>query len=670
MISSSKRKQDNYFDNIYLIANGLLVFLIILHFYIFGYNFWFDVGMTHPDLEPYVARVARTPIFDNYWLTKLAILFLACLSFSLMKIYKSVEIHLNSAIRTLILGVFIFFCSTFIMEFNYDLNVLFISYVIITIVGFILLNIGLGKVFRYFKSDLKKDIFNKEQESFPQETRLIENENSVNLKAKYYYKKKERNSYINFIDLYRGLLIAGSPGSGKTYFIIRHIIKQLIEKDFTMLVYDFKYPGLSTLTYNILREHYPNSNLNPAFYCINFDDLSRSHRVNPLAPEQINDISDAYQSASSLYNGMKTSKGDTKEDPFWNDGAINILTAIIWILKKEDGGKYCTFPHLIEFMMGDHRKYLPILMTDVQASKYANVAYNALVDQNTKLLNNLMSTAKQRLAKIASPNVYWVTTGSDFTLDLNNPEEPKVLCLANNDQKNHVYSAPISLIVNKISKEINKKDKLKCATIFDEFPTIYFENVSKQIATARENKVATILSVQDASQNEKNLGKVNSDIIFNITPNIISGALSGDMAKKLSERLGKIKMVRDSINLGKEGPTTSQSVQMGEAVPVSTINSLTSGEVVGVVADTPFQNIEFKRFHSKIQNNHEELKKFDDRMESLPVIYKGINQDVVNENFKTINVEANQLISKLYLKYSNNSNYTHIFSILEETSSI
>lgn len=225
---------------------------------------------------------------------------------------------------------------------------------------------------------------------------------------------------------------------------------------------------------------------------------------------------------------------------------------------------------------------------------------------------------------MASYPVYWVMSGNDFSLDINNPDDPKVVCLANNDQKGHVYSAPISLIVDKLSREINRPGRLPCATIFDEFPTIYFENVAKQIATGRENKIATVLGFQDATQNEKQLGRIDSEMIFNITPNIIAGSLTGKLAK---ERLGKIKMVRDSINLGHEGPTLDQNVQMDYAVPSSTINSLTAGEFVGLVADTPNQPIEQKMFHAKIINNHSELKSFDNKMTDIPLVYPNLKEE-------------------------------------------
>lgn len=659
----SKHKQEDHFHSLFVIANVLLYSFLALHFYIFGYGFFHYFGLHNTFIEAKLAPISKTLLFDNIYINKIAIIAINILALSMVKVYKKVDINLNSAIVMALVGAVVFFAANLALSLDMDMVPLFIGYGILTLVGFILLNSGLGKIFKHFKSNLKDDIFNKEQETFPQEKRKITSEYSVNLPAQYIHNKKTHNSWINFISLFRGLIVVGSPGSGKTYFVIRHIIKQLLEKNFTMLVYDFKYPGLTKLSYNILREAYPNLTVKPTFYTINFDELQYSHRVNPLMPDQIHDISDAYQSARSIYLGM-SSKSEGKEDLFWEDGAINTLTGIIWFLKKEANGKYCTMPHVLEIIMSDHKKYIPLLMCDNQSSKYISVLYNALVEGNEKLMNNMMATLKQKLAKLASPSVYWVMSGNDFSLDINNPDEPKVVCLANNDQKSHVYSAPISLIVDKLSREINKPGKLPCATIFDEFSTIYFENVTKQIATGRENKIATVLGFQDGAQNEKNLGRVNSDIIFNITANIISGSLTGKISKDLSERLGKIKMVRDSINLGNEGPTASQSVQMDYAVPTSTINNLTSGEVVGVVADSPEQPINQKIFHAKIINDHNGLKAFDDRMADLPIVYPNLTNEIILENYNAINKTSQDLVKHLYNEYLNKKEFSSIFEAL------
>ena len=124
---------------------------------------------------------------------------------------------------------------------------------------------------------------------------------------------------------------------------------------------------------------------------------------------------------------------------------------------------------------------------------------------------------------------------------------------------------------------VNQKDKLKSSLIFDEFPTIYLNNIDSLIATARSNKVATTLAIQDFSQLRKDYGKEQADVILNIVGNIISGQVSGDSAKFLAERFGKIKQKKQSITTNKADTSINDSTQLDFAIPVSKISSL-SGE--------------------------------------------------------------------------------------------
>src|SRR5450432_2625104 len=149
---------------------------------------------------------------------------------------------------------------------------------------------------------------------------------------------------------------------------------------------------------------------------------------------------------------------------------------------------------------------------------------------------NYLCPGKIAMARLSSPQLYFVLSGNDFSLDINDPKAPKILCVGNNPQKIQIYGAVLSLYVNRLVKLVNKKGKLKSSLVFDEFPTIYLNNMDSLIATARSNKVATTLGVQDFSQLKKDYGKDMADVIMNITGNIISGQVSGETAKMLSER--------------------------------------------------------------------------------------------------------------------------------------
>jgi len=350
------------------------------------------------------------------------------------------------------------------------------------------------------------DIFNKENETFPQEERLLQNDYSINLPAEYYLRNKKHRSWINIINPFRSLLVLGSPGSGKSYFVIRHVITQHIKKGFTMFVYDFKFDDLSKIVYNTWLEHGSKYPIPPKFFVINFDDLSRSHRCNPLDHKSMTDITDAAESARTILMGLNR-EWIKKQGDFFVESPINFLTAIIWYLSKYKDGEFCTLPHVIELLQIDYNSLFTVLRTEKEIEVLINPFVNAYLNNAMEQLEGQIASAKIAMARLSSPQLYYVLSGNDFTLDINNPQDPKVVCMGNNPQKIQTYGAVLSLYVTRLIKLVNKKGKQKSSLIFDEFPTIYLNNMDSLIATARSNKVATCLGIQDFSQLRKDYGK-------------------------------------------------------------------------------------------------------------------------------------------------------------------
>jgi hypothetical protein len=247
------------------------------------------------------------------------------------------------------------------------------------------------------------------------------------------------------------------------------------------------------------------------------------------------------------------------------------------------------------------------------------------------------------MARLSSPQLYYVLTGNDFTLDINNAGEPKVVCMGNNPQKQQIYGAVLSLYIARLIKLVNKKGGVKSSLIFDEFPTIYLNNMDSLIATARSNKVATTLGIQDFSQLKKDYGKDAADVIMNISGNIISGQVTGETAKQLSERFGKILQDRTSFSINRNDTSISRSKQLETAIPPSKISSLSSGAFVGMVADNPDQKIELKAFHGNIINDHQALKTEEENYKPIPVI-RDINSPIIQNNYLQVKRDIENLV--------------------------
>jgi len=494
---------------------------------------------------------------------------------------------------------------------------------------------------RIIRNKLTGDIFNRDQETFPQEERLLENEYSVNLPVKYILKGKERHGWINFINLFRALLVLGSPGSGKSYFIIRHVITQHIRKGFAMFVYDFKMPDLAVIAYNTWLKYKDNYKVAPKFFSINFDDLSRSSRCNPLDPSALLDLTDAVESARTILLGLNR-EWIKKQGDFFVESPINFLTAIIWYLRKYNDGEFCTLPHVIELMQADYDSLFTLLSTQKEIDVLINPFISAYKRDAVEQLEGQIASAKITMARIASPQLYYVLSGNEFTLDINNPKEPKIVCMGNNPQKIQIYGAVLSLFTNRLLKIINQKDKLKCSLVFDEFPTLTTD-IIPTISTGRSNLISTCLGIQDASQLRKDYGREQADVIMNITGNMAVGQISGDTAKSVSEKIGRIMQDRESLSINRSDTSISRSKQLEAAVPPSRISALSSGEFVGMVADNPDCKIELKAFNCEIVNDHAALKKEIDSYVQLPEVRK-INGAIVERNYLQIKQDISDII--------------------------
>ena len=519
---------------------------------------------------------------------------------------------------------------------------------------------------RLLKNNLMDDVFNTENESFMQETRLMENEYSVNLPTRFYYKKKWNNGWINVVNPFRASMVLGTPGSGKSYAIVNNYIKQQIEKGFAMYIYDYKFPDLSEIAYNHLLHHLDAYKVKPQFYVINFDDPRKSHRCNPINPAFMTDISDAYESAYTIMLNLNRS-WIQKQGDFFVESPIILLAAIIWFLKIYEDGKYCTFPHAIEFLNRPYAQIFPILTSYDELSNYLSPFMDAWEGGAQDQLQGQIASAKIPLSRMISPALYWVMTGDDFSLDINNPNEPKVLVVGNNPDRQNIYSAALGLYNSRIVKLINKKKQLKSSVIIDELPTIYFRGLDNLIATARSNKVAVCLGFQDFSQLTRDYGDKESKVIQNTVGNVFSGQVVGETAKTLSERFGKVLQQRQSMTINRNDKSTSISTQMDSLIPASKISNLTQGMFVGAVSDNYDERIDQKIFHAEIVVDSAKVSAEMKAYQPIPVIVDFTNEvssdnlkETIEANYKCVKQNILDLVASEMVRIKNDPSLCHL----------
>lgn len=621
------------------------IVLLLFHFYCTCYPAIKAWGITFPILDTIIFNLSENLFFmSGVNPPKTASLLLLSISLIGVKGKKSDKLTLPPILFYILTGLLLFFISSLFLQLTVAETTLAELYISVTTIGYLSILAGGTRMTRLLFLKFGKDIFNERNETFPQVERKLTNEYSVNLPARYKLKGKIRKSWINIINPFRALLVLGTPGAGKSYFVIRHVIKQHIEKGFTFFIYDYKFPDLTRIAYNIALQHQDKYLVPPTLYLINFDDLSRSHRVNLLSPESMLDITDATESSRTILLALNR-EWIRKTGDFFVESPINFTTAIFWFLKKYENGKYCTLPHSIELAQIEYDKLFPVLSLETEIEVLINPFISAYINGALEQLEGQIASAKIGMARLASPQLYYILSGNDFALDVNNPAHPKIVCAGNNPSKQQIYGAVLSLCVERMLKLVNRKGQLKSSLVFDEFPTIYVNNMDTLIATARSNKVATTLGVQDFSQLRKDYGKEQAEVIMNVSGNIIAGQVIADTAKILSERIGKIMQERESVSINSNDTSVSRSMQLDAAIPPSRIANLSSGEFVGAVADDPQQRIKLKAFHAEIINDHEGIRREEEKYEDIPIIRNIDNKEVL-QNFYQIKKDVRNIIEK------------------------
>ena len=646
---------------------GISVIFLLINYYWFCYEAFHTWGFTLGIVDKILMNFQRTTgLFSSILWTKLFCVVFLALSCLGTKGVKEEKITWPKIWTVLFSGFVFFFLNWWLLALPIGKIGVASLYIFTLSIGYICLLMGGVWMSRLLKNNLMDDVFNTENESFMQETRLMENEYSVNLPTRFYYKKKWNKGWINVVNPFRASMVLGTPGSGKSYAIVNNYIKQQIEKGFAMYIYDYKFPDLSEIAYNHLLHHLDAYKVKPQFYVINFDDPRRSHRCNPINPAFMTDISDAYESAYTIMLNLNRS-WIQKQGDFFVESPIILLAAIIWFLKIYENGKYCTFPHAIEFLNRPYAQIFPILTSYDELANYLSPFMDAWEGGAQDQLQGQIASAKIPLSRMISPALYWVMTGDDFSLDINNPNEPKVLVVGNNPDRQNIYSAALGLYNSRIVKLINKKKQLKSSVIIDELPTIYFRGLDNLIATARSNKVAVCLGFQDFSQLTRDYGDKESKVIQNTVGNVFSGQVVGETAKTLSERFGKVLQQRQSMTINRNDKSTSISTQMDSLIPASKISNLTQGMFVGAVSDNFDERIDQKIFHAEIVVDSAKVSAEMKQYQSIPEINAFQNKDgsdnlkkTIEANYKRIKQEVLILVDSEIERIKNDKNLCHL----------
>ena len=602
--------------------------LLFLSMYLNQLGYFIAHGIHIPAFNPLVAKMQNLEFLANVYQSKIVCMVFLAITCIGTKAHKDRELTVSSIVGQVIAGLILYWGSLMLFK-SYP-----VSYLTLTFFGFVLLNIGFDNISKLINVNLMKDRFNVENESFPQEQILKENEYSVNLPTRYLHKDKQQEGWINIVNPFRATMVIGTPGSGKSFSVVLPFIRQHLKKGFSMCVYDFKYPDLSLVTYNHFLKAKKNGKLpdSTRFYVINFENIQKSFRCNPLAPEWMESPIDAFESSRTvLYNLNR--EWIRKQGEFFSESAVSFFAAVIWFLKKYKDGQFCTLPHAIELLQMDYDDLFAVMEQEKDVANIINPFINAHKRGASEQLEGQLGSLKIAISKIISPEIYWICSGDDFSLDINNPDSPKILCLANNPLRVEMYGAVLSLYITRMLKVINKKGQQASSLIFDELPTIYFRGLDTLIATARSNRISTLLGVQTIDQLIRDYGKEQANAITSNIGNVFSGQAAGETARFIQGRMGKILQERQSVNINRNTQSSTFSTQLDFLVPEGKIATLPQGYMVGQVADNFGEAIAQKNFNCLINVDVKAQESKEKRFVPIPDFYQFDNiPDVLERN--------------------------------------
>lgn len=581
-----------------------------------------------------------------------------------LDITKSIVIPILVGLTTIFSALFFVVeaGNTELPKFLPYLSIYQIIYAALSFVGAIMLQQGADNISKYMKQKMGKDRWNVEEESFAQNTEKVETPTSVNIPYLFRFNKKTNQGWIN-LNPFRGTMVIGTPGSGKTFGIINPAIRQMIAKGFSLCIYDFKFPDLAQIAYY----HYQLKKRNDpsykhAFHVINLNEVEKSKRVNPFKKEYVRTLAEAQEMAESMVSSLQKggSSGGGGSDAFFTQSAINFLSSCIYFFATYENGKYSDLPHILSFMNRSYKEIFDTLFTNEEIFSLLSPFKTAYDNKAFDQLEGQVGTLKIFLSRLATKESYWVFSGDEVQMKITDKDNPSIIILASDPGTQDINSALYSSVLNRTLRLVNSKHNLPGGIIADEFPTIYIHKIDNVVATARSNKIAVILGLQEMPQLRQFYKKEVADTISAIVGNIISGsARDKNTLDWLEKMFGKIKQKTFSQSISQQGTSTSINEKMDLMIPAGKISALRTGEMVGLIAqgeENDTEEYKTSAMSGKINLNMNDIKREETNYIKMPNYYSFIDKkgndkknDVLMTNFRKINKEVEIIVNE-YVK--------------------
>ncbi len=619
------------YDKYYAVATIIGISILTIEIYYRCYGLFRQLGITHIYIDTIIAGIRSDGLLSDSYTVKSISFLIVCLPM-LAKTGHSTKISFASICVIGVIGIALFLLPYY-GDMQYcltSLSGLFLSAYAFALTGRKLHGIDIG--------------YDDERDTFRQCESPVKDRYFINLPTTYQYKGRLRHGWIN-INVFRATIVLGTPGAGKSFSVYNPVIEQMVRKGYAMFVYDYKFPDLTRVAYNELKANIDSYDVKPKFYVINFNDPRYSNRCNPLSPKYLTDPADTTEIAEVIM--LNINKNAVEREDFFSMSAKSYIDMLMWFLRIYQDGKYCTLPHVIELMGQDYKTIFKILHSYPELEVKIKPFVNALGGGAQEQLQGQIASAQIPLNKFISPALYWILSANDFDLDINNPEEPKIVCIGNDPKRQSIYGTTLAVLTARMFKIINEKGKRHCGVLLDEVPTIFIKGLDNLIATARSNKVGIVLGAQDKSQLIRDYGEREANVIFNTVGNLLCGQVNGRTAEEVSRSFGKDWKKQHSQSESTDSETFSISMQMQDVMPVNRIETLSQGEFVGKVADSHEHKIDQKFFAGTIDIDTARFTEKVAKWDEIPEITVFENTDyktAVEQNYLKIKQDIVNLI--------------------------
>lgn len=605
-------------------------------------------------------KLSHLVIYRSLLYSKLSTLLLVCLVSIGTLAKKKVELKpKQQIIYPLIAGLLLFFGS--IIFYARPASLVFaytswfdLAYMLASLTGAIMLSVSMDNISKMIRSGLGKDIWNVEGESFMQPVKRIDTPYSVNIPMQFYYKKRIWDGYINVVNPFRGTILIGTPGSGKTFGIVNPFIRQFIAKEFCCCVYDYKHPDLGKIAYyHYLLAKQTGKCKKHGFHVINLTHPEKSRRINPWRADYLKTLADASETAEGLVEAMKKGDKSGGSDQFFTQSAVNFLAACVFFFSKYQGGQYSSFPHVLSFLNHSYEDIFNTLFTEPELVSLLSPFKSAFAAKAFDQLEGQVGTLKIFISRLATKESFWVFSGDDFNLKISDPASPGMLVVANDPATESINSACYSVVVNRLTKLLNTKGNLSSALIVDELPSLTIFRLEALLAVARSNRVAVLMGLQELPQFNQHYGREAAATITSVIGNVLAGSVRNKETLDWLERIfGKNKQIGESLSIDRNKTSTSLQEKLESLIPAGKMASLNTGEMVGLIAADVQENytgkFETSAVNCRINLDSKAIAHEEAHYRDLPVYYHfgDKKDDILRQNFNRINNEVEAIVKK------------------------